>query len=73
MITKSERTSAAAAVVFVITGQPNNNSEQGAWEGGREGGRKVEAHLQGWCISQVLASHNKSNLATRILSLRQEF
>jgi hypothetical protein len=68
MITKSERTSAAAAAVFVITGQ-HNNSEQGAWEGGRE----VEAHLQGWCSSQVPASHNKSNLATRILSLQQEF
>jgi hypothetical protein len=69
MITKSERTSAAAAAVFVITGQHNNKSEQGAWEGGR----KVEAHLQGWCGSQVPASHNKSNLATRILSLQQEF
>jgi len=69
MITKSERTSAAAAAVFVITGQHNNNSVQG----GREGGRKVEAHLQGWCSSQVPASHNKSNSATRILSLQQEF
>jgi hypothetical protein len=34
MITKSERTSAAAAAVFVVTGQ-HNNSVQGAWEGGR--------------------------------------
>jgi hypothetical protein len=33
----------------------------------------VEVHLQGWCSSQVPASHNKSNLATRILSLQQEF
>jgi hypothetical protein len=39
MITKSERTSAAAAAVVVITGHHNNNSVQGAWEGGREGGR----------------------------------
>jgi hypothetical protein len=38
MITKSERTSAAAAAVVVITGR-HNNSVQGAWEEGREGGR----------------------------------
>jgi hypothetical protein len=51
MITKSERTSAAAVVV--ITGQ-HNNSVQGAWEGGREGGRWKLIHK--WCSSQVPAS-----------------